>query len=109
MNILRPILYRRRGGHQTIPLQDEHSQLLPQVRGRLVPLALFPQGVEGRVVAIHGGRSLTRRLMDLGLIPNARVKVTHAHSPGPLVVEVKDSRIALGRGAAMKIMAEEVK
>ena len=47
--------------------------------------------------------------MDLGLIPNARVKVTHAHSPGPIIVEVKDSRIALGRGAAMKIMVEEVR
>ena len=29
------------------------------------------------------------------------------HRPGPVVVEVKDSRVALGRGVTMKIIVEE--
>lgn len=73
------------------------------------PLAMLPVGAEGRITQIRGGRGLVRRLSDMGFTPGVNVKVVHAHSPGPLAVEVKDSRIALGRGVAMKIMVEEVR
>ncbi len=48
-------------------------------------------------------------MADMGFTSNARVRLLHTHNPGPVVVEVKDTRIALGRGVAMKIMVEEVR
>lgn len=88
-----------------------------------VPLAMLPVGAKGKITRIHDGRGLVSRLSDIGFIPGVEVRVVHSHvsshhrhhhhghNPvhgGPLVVEVKDSRIALGRGVAMKIMVQEV-
>jgi ferrous iron transport protein A len=79
-----------------------------------IPLAMLPVGIRGKITRICGGRGLVRRLSDMGFIPDVEVKVVHSyasHNPGhggPLVVEVKDSRIALGRGVSMKIMVREV-
>jgi len=72
-----------------------------------MPLALVSPGSNVRIVAIHGGRGLVKRLSDLGFTQSTRVRVIHTHSPGPVCVEVKDSRIALGRGVSMKIMVVE--
>ena len=79
-----------------------------------IPLAILPVGAKGKITGIRGGRGLVRRLSDMGFIQGVDVKVVHSHAShnpgrgGPLVVEVKDSRIALGRGVAMKIMVQEV-
>lgn len=79
-----------------------------------IPLAMLPVGAKGKISRIHGGRGVVRRLSDMGFVPDVEVKVVHSHaSPnpghgGPLVVEVKDSRIALGRGVAMKIIVEKI-
>jgi ferrous iron transport protein A len=79
-----------------------------------IPLAMLPVGRKGRITGIRGGRGLVRRLSDMGFIQDVEVKVIYSHAShnpgrrGPLVVEVKDSRIALGRGVAMKIIVEEV-
>lgn len=47
-----------------------------------------------------------RRLADLGFIPGSVVRVLRSFGSGPLLVEVKGSRVALGRGLAMKILVE---
>jgi ferrous iron transport protein A len=70
---------------------------------------MLPTGVEARINHIRGGRGLVKKLADMGFTSNARVRLLHTHNPGPVVVEVKDTRIALGRGVAMKIMVEEVR
>jgi ferrous iron transport protein A len=89
------------------------------------PLAMLPVGAKGKVTKIRGGRGLVRRLSDMGFIQDVKVKIVHSHVSrhhshhhyhhshnsvcwGPLVVEVKDSRIVLGRGVAMKILVQEV-
>lgn len=79
-----------------------------------IPLAMLPVGAKGKITKIHGGQGLVRRLNDMGFIRDATVTVVCSHSShnsgngGPLVVEVKDSRIAFGRGIAVKIMVQEV-
>ncbi|MHB9301533.1 FeoA family protein [Thermofilum pendens] len=47
---------------------------------------------------------LIRRLAELGFTKGARVRVLHSSPPGPVLVMVKGSRIALGRGVAMRVM-----
>lgn len=70
----------------------------------VVPLiALYP-GEEAWVVGFRGGRGLSQRLVELGFTPGERVRVLSAGWGGPVLVEIRGSRIALGRGIAAKIM-----
>jgi ferrous iron transport protein A len=43
----------------------------------------------------------------MGLSVGSRLKVLQNRGHGPLLVLVRDTRIALGRGEALKIMVEE--
>ena len=40
-----------------------------------IPLSMLSEGMEGRIVAITGGRGLMRRLADLGFNPDTRAQV----------------------------------
>jgi ferrous iron transport protein A len=72
-----------------------------------MPLIMLPEGAQASVVEVHGGRGLCRRLAEMGFNVGDKVRMIKNHRPGPVVVEVKDSRVALGRGVTMKIMVEE--
>jgi len=69
----------------------------------MMPLAMLRDGEGGRVVGVYGGRGLMRRLAELGFTRGERVKVLRS-GPGPILVLVKGSRVALGHGVAMKIL-----
>ncbi|RCV63087.1 Fe2+ transport system protein FeoA [Methanophagales archaeon] len=69
-----------------------------------IPLALLSVGEEGEIVEMRGGRGMVQRLSEMGFTNTTRVKVISSSSPGPVLVGVRDARIALGRGVAMKIM-----
>jgi len=71
---------------------------------RLIPLAFLGEGEVGRVVEIRAGRGLTRRLIAMGIAPGTKVRVLKSSGPGPILVEVGQTRIALGRGVAMKVL-----
>lgn len=72
------------------------------------PLTQAPQGRTLKLASIEGGRQLNRRLAELGLTPGTRLRVMQ-DSGGPLIIAVRDSRIALGRGMAEKcqVVVEE--
>ena len=74
------------------------------MRGSM-PLSMLSEGEQGKIVSIMGGRGLTRRLAELGFNPGTIVKVLRATS-GPMVVLLRESRIAIGKGVAMKIFVE---
>jgi len=95
------------GGHEFRQQRTGRDYGLRGIGGREIPLAMLPSGFEGRISNIHGGEGLVRRLIEMGFQLGGRVRVVHSHNPGPVVVEVKDTRIALGRGVAMKIMVME--
>ena len=71
-----------------------------------MPLAMLPENKEAKVVEVRGGRGLVRRLSELGFTPGAKVKILFSNSPGPMLIDVKGSRIALGRGLLMRIIVE---
>jgi ferrous iron transport protein A len=48
------------------------------------------------------------RLLALGFTKGTRVVVLQNSGFGPVIVEVRDSRIALGRGEASRIMVEKL-
>ena len=72
------------------------------------PLIYLPEYSSGIIVGMYGGRNLMKRLIDMGLTQGTRIHVLKSSGPGPMLIEVRGSRLALGRGIAMKIMVREV-
>ncbi len=68
----------------------------------LIPLTQAKTGACLHLVKIEGGREVTRRLVELGLTPGVSVRVLQNYG-GPVLIAVRDSRIALGRGIASKL------
>lgn len=67
------------------------------------PLAMVGVGEEVRFEKACCGEKLMHRLTALGLTPGVTMKVVQ-DTGGPLLLSVRDSRIALGRGMAQKVM-----
>lgn len=65
------------------------------------------EGQNVRILNIYGGPGLRNRLASIGIFPGSILKIVKS-APGPLIVEVSGSRIALGKGMASKIEVEEV-
>jgi len=76
--------------------------------GSLIPLAFLPVGSEARIIEFRGGRGMMQKMAEMGFTQFTRVRMVSSNSPGPVLVDVKDSRIALGSGIAMKIIVNEV-
>jgi ferrous iron transport protein A len=74
---------------------------------RSMPLSLADAGKELTVTSINGGSGLHRRLADMGLTLGAMVTVVCGCHPGPLLVDVRGSRLGLGFGVAQKVMVKE--
>ena len=69
-----------------------------------VTLPMLRPGVEATLVAIRGGGRLRGRLADMGLVPGVRVRLLTNSDWGRVVVASGETRLALGRGMAQKIM-----
>lgn len=63
------------------------------------------EGREARVLDIEGGKGIRNRLAAIGIYPGGTVKVVKT-PPGPVIIEVAGSRVALGKGMAAKIEVE---
>jgi ferrous iron transport protein A len=74
----------------------------------VIPLAMLQENREAVIVGVNGGRGLTRRLAEMGFTSGTRVRVLHSSPHGPILVMIRGSRIALGRGLAMKILVNPV-
>ncbi|MEM2726876.1 MAG: FeoA family protein [Archaeoglobaceae archaeon] len=57
-----------------------------------------------RVKEIAGGKGFVRRLADMGLCPGQVVEVM-SNGP-PIVVRIRDTKIAIGKGIARKVIVE---
>ena len=92
--------------HRKIENQVNFVEPSPKPRPNL-PLILATSGKKVRIASIEGGHQIQSRLADLGLFPNMEVQVLNRSRSGPLLVMVKGSRLALGRGLSRMIMVEE--
>ncbi len=69
-------------------------------------LSAVHSGETVRVRTIQGGCHIVGRLASLGFTPGARLRVVQNRGHGPLIVALRDTRVALGRGEAAKIWVE---
>jgi len=72
------------------------------------PLPFAGTGKKLLVTGIAGGFGISRRLSDMGLVIGSHVSVIGGGCGGPLVLDVKGSRLGVGFGVAQKIMVKEI-
>jgi len=63
---------------------------------------------KAKIVKIQGGIGIIQRLMDLGLTYGTVVQIDRNFGRGPIIVSVRNTDIALGRGIARKIWVEKI-
>jgi len=75
------------------------------------PKAISELKVNSHALVDHftGGKELINRLLVLGFTLGTEIEVIQNYGKGPIILSVKDSRVALGRGEANKIMVRELK
>jgi ferrous iron transport protein A len=59
------------------------------------------------ILAFNIGTVEATRLVSLGFTPGAEVSMTQNYGRGPLIVTVRGTCVALGRGEAAKIFIEQ--
>lgn len=70
----------------------------------VVELSRLAPNEEGVVYTLAGGRGFVSRLAALGFTVGAPVTMVRNHGHGPVIVLVRGTRIALGRGEAAKVL-----
>jgi len=64
-------------------------------------------GMRAVVSELRGGRGFASRLAGMGISVGCQIEVLQNPAHGSLLVLVRDTRIALGRGVASKILVKE--
>jgi len=73
--------------------------------GGMLPLTALLEGEEGAVERVTGGRGLCQRLSAMGLTPGTRIKVVKSSLfSGPILISVRGTTLALGRGVAERVL-----
>jgi ferrous iron transport protein A len=73
----------------------------------LQPLSEIAVGHRSIVRQLHGGNEFLSRMAAMGFTVGAEVKVIQNYRRGPLIALIRDTRVALGRGEAMKVLVED--
>ncbi len=72
-----------------------------------MPLAMARPGEVVTVIGVRAGWGLQRRLADMGLTPGVQIRVINSQMPGPVLIDLRGTRLALGRGIAQKIIVRK--
>jgi len=73
---------------------------------RLVALSALLPREKGVVRSLEGGRGFVSRMVALGFTPGATVTMVQNFGRGPMIVLVRGTRIALGRGEGQKVLVQ---
>lgn len=73
-----------------------------------MPLSMASPGKRLIVTGFRGGLGMRKRLADLGLNIGIDIQIVSMHPCGPLLVEIKGARYAIGRGLAHHITVEPI-
>ena len=68
-----------------------------------MPLVLANTNEELTILKVGGKQEVKQHLEDLGFVVGSKVMIVSSND-GNMIVNIKDSRIALDRNLAMKIM-----
>ncbi len=71
----------------------------------MLPLAMADEGTSYEIVKITGRDETRRRLAEMGLVVGEEVTVMNSLA-GNLILQVKESRVALDRALCARIMVK---
>lgn len=72
-----------------------------------MPLNAISIGRYAEVNNVEGGELMGKKLREMGINKGAVIEIVR-NDAGPLIIKVGESRLALGRGMAQKVMVREV-
>ncbi len=72
-----------------------------------MPLSHIQTGQSVVINQINFSDKLRRKLQDMGITPGVRVSVVSKSLLGPLVIDVRGTRLALGKGIVSQIQVTE--
>lgn len=84
----------------------DEANLVREGEKMSMPLSMAPEGSEVRVIGFRGGATFVQKLTAMGFVPGSRVTVIRSQRAGPMIVLVRGSQVAIGRGVASKIEVE---
>jgi ferrous iron transport protein A len=93
----------------------EEETLMPDPTSETQPSTLMkalgdvPAGMRGIVRELRGGQDFVCRVTALGFTLGVEVEVIQNYGRGPLIALVRDTRVALGRGEALKVLVEQIR
>jgi ferrous iron transport protein A len=73
-----------------------------------MPLAMASPGKLLAIISVNAGWRLQRKLLDMGLTPGVQIRIVNSQYAGPVLIDLRGSRLGLGRGVAQKILVKEV-
>lgn len=73
-----------------------------------MPLSKISTGKSVIIDSIDFDHKLRRKLQDMGLTPGVKLSVVSKSLLGPLVIDVRGTRVALGKGIVSNIQVSEV-
>lgn len=76
--------------------------------GALLPLGFLAPGKDAVVRDVVGEKGLRNRLQELGFARGRVVRIIQSQPCGPLIISLGEARVVLGRGAALRIMVEQL-
>ena len=86
--------------------QQRASRGKESERFSMLPLSFAKTGDTVLVVRVGGNDAARQHLSDLGFVPGAVVRVVSSHN-GDLIVVLKDTRLAITREMAEKVMTND--
>lgn len=91
----------------TLSYEDETGMTSKKTSSLLKCLTECTKNTNVKVVSVDAGERVKHRLANLGIIPGSKISKTRsAIFNGPIEVNVKGSKIVLGRGLAAKIVVK---
>ena len=73
---------------------------------RIKSLNALAPGTQALVHQLQGGHRFVSRMAAMGFTPGAEITIVQNYGRGPLIVAIRDTRIALGRGEAKRVLVE---
>lgn len=80
------------------------GQRMAPEENRILPLSELPEGAAARVHELRGGREFLGRMAVLGFTVGAPLRLLQNTGRGPVIVLIRDTRVVLGRGEALKVL-----
>jgi len=90
-------------------MRGKHTTMASKTIAQNGPrLGSVRRGESVQIRRMDGGHQFLSRLASLGFTPGVKLEVLQNYGRGPIIVRLRDTRVALGRGEAEKILVEKV-